>query len=157
MGRWIICRASCSPPLIPHYMTRRAGMKIKPYYWETKKNRITARLPFKPPNKTSYRNGAKRDSPLVISGPCQLNRSSKQDLSPRETPLFPPSLLLLIVVIIIIDESVYLWLALLPACRNPRRISFPCWVRPPVIGSSSQAVALSVHAAAAGYHPSRTI
>ena len=28
---WNPCRGSCSPPLIPHYMTRRADMKIQPY------------------------------------------------------------------------------------------------------------------------------
>ena len=134
-----------------HHSSRTIRQKLARRYnriIRRQKFRIISRVPFQLPNKTPYRNGTHEVHP-VTSRSGQLNRSSKEALSPRETPSFPPYLLL--------DESVYFRLALLPASRNPRQMGVPCWVRPPVIGSSPQAVASSVYATAAGHHSSCTV
>ena len=128
----ITCRGSCGPPLIPHCMTRRADMKIQPYYWELKvkpiNNRAKMRLTRNTVSHEAEKHGAQSSQ-----GSLQPNRTSKRRLISKGDPTHP-------------SLSSFKPTGLISGWLfYPRAGTRDVWAHqygfcPPVIGSSPQAV-----------------
>ena len=146
----ITCGGSSKPPLIWYCMIRRADMKIQPYHCELK---------FKPINKRTKvhltRNAVSHKG--LKAGPSKLTKvldnpieHQKEDLNLQRRP--HPSL-----PVFFQAHRLYLQLALLPACRNPRRVGAPILAPPTRHQLLAASGGLTYPATAAGHHSSRTV